>query len=681
MQLKTRLRPSSFLSWFRRLTRKEKLFVFLCFLQVISQCSLRLFSVSLPFSGWLDLLFVVLAFVLGVVYLRRIIRRLLWRLRNRLIVTYILIGVVPIVLILSMLAISGHLLLGQVAAYLVTTELRRHNDMVRDTAYSLGWNVVDHLKTDSGETAARAYLEGIQDRLPNFQAVIKTNSGILVVPPDAGFKEFPPWSQPGFQGVLCSGLEYALAAHVQTGRGDHRAEVFAYEPADAQWLASLLPGMALVKFQRYSTSGLPEELGKRGLPLSFHPVHMLHPVVGEGLNLALPSAGAWWDFAVRWGTPVEVWLADGQRHSRSVGIRIESRPSLIIKQLFASLGDLAGTLKWILVVIGGLFLVVEIASLVFGVSLTRSITRAVADLYDATQKVKAGDFSRRVPIRSTDQLSELALSFNTMTENIQRLIIESKEKERLQSELEIAREVQTQLFPKKLPQLKTLELRGLCNPARVVSGDYYDCVPIDAAHTALALGDISGKGISAALLMASIQSSLRAQLSFRPEDTRAGGTVTGLSTAKLVAMLNRQLYESTTSEKFASFFYGIYDEGKCRLHYTNAGHLPPIFIRDGKATRLDISGLVIGAFPDVSYEEHSIDLRRGDLLVAFTDGITEPENEYGEEFGDRRLTELLLLNAHKPLEELIAVVTTAVNEWQSSPEPMDDMTLLLARRI
>ena len=157
--------------------------------------------------------------------------------------------------------------------------------------------------------------------------------------------------------------------------------------------------------------------------------------------------------------------------------------------------------------------------------------------------------------------------------------------------------------------------------------------------------------------------------------------MTRLSTAKLVAMLNRQLYESTTAEKFASFYYGIYDEGKCRLHYTNAGHLPPIFIRDGKATRLDISGLVIGAFPDVSYEEHSIDLRRGDLLVAFTDGITEPENEYGEEFGDRRLIELLLLNAHKPLEELIAVVTTAVNEWQSSPEPMDDMTLLLARRI
>ena len=335
----------------------------------------------------------------------------------------------------------------------------------------------------------------------------------------------------------------------------------------------------------------------------------------------------------------------------------------------------------VLLSISVLFLIVEIASLVFGVSLTRSITGAVAELYEATRKVKVGDFSHRIPIRSNDQLSELASSFNGMTEDIQRLIVESKEKERLQSELEIAREVQAQLFPKRLPRLRTLELQGLCNPARVVSGDYYDCISIDTDKTALALGDISGKGISAALLMASIQSSLRAQLAIRIGGNREERRKDILSTAKLVSMLNRQLFENTTSEKFASFYYGIYDDHNGCLFYTNAGHLPPILVRDGKASRLEVTGMVIGAFLDVLYEEKFIQLEAGDLLAAFTDGITEPENEYGEEFGEQRLTDLLLVNAHKPLEELVTMITTAVNEWQNSPEPVDDMTLLLARRV
>ncbi|HVN83035.1 MAG TPA: SpoIIE family protein phosphatase, partial [Terriglobia bacterium] len=337
--------------------------------------------------------------------------------------------------------------------------------------------------------------------------------------------------------------------------------------------------------------------------------------------------------------------------------------------------------KLALLGIAGLLLVVEGASLVIGVRLTRSITRAVAELYEATLKVKAGDFSHQIPIQSTDQLSELASSFNHMTLDIKRLIVESKEKERLQSELEIAREVQSQLFPKKLPKLKTLELRGVCNPARVVSGDYYDCVRIDSLHTAISVGDISGKGISAALLMASIQSSLRAQLALvqgkKPGSTARGGQ----STAGLVSMLNRQLYESTTPEKFASFYCGVYDDVDGGLHYTNAGHLPPILIRDGQASRLSVSGMVIGAFPDVPYEEDFVQLFPGDLLVAFTDGVTEPENEYGEEFGETRLTELLLSNVNKPLDELIHAVITAVNEWQSSAEPADDMTLLVARRL
>ena len=121
-----------------------------------------------------------------------------------------------------------------------------------------------------------------------------------------------------------------------------------------------------------------------------------------------------------------------------------------------------------------LFFIVELASLIAGVKLSRSITGAVHELYEGTQHVKEGDFGYRVPVKGSDQLAELTSSFNTMTENLSRLIVVAKEKERLESELEIAREVQSNLFPKNAPTAKNLELRGLCQPARVVSGDYYD---------------------------------------------------------------------------------------------------------------------------------------------------------------------------------------------------------------
>src|SRR5262245_13851262 len=396
---------------------------------------------------------------------------------------------------------------------------------------------------------------------------------------------------------------------------------------------------------------------------------------------ALQGPRSWWDLAVRWGTPfpVEAWEGKSAKPTQ-VLVRVVSRPSLIIQKLFSTLGPLTGTLRFLLYIVGGLLLLVEAASLVFGINLTRTMTRSVEDLYEGTLKVNSGDFSNRIPIRSNDQLSELGASFNRMTANVEKLIIESKEKERLESELEIAREVQSQLFPKSAPQMRRLELTGACRPARMVSGDYYDFIQMGANWTVLAIGDIAGKGISAALLMASIQSSLRAQLS---ANSRAPETIDGqrFSTSELTALLNTQLYESTSAEKFATFFCAIYEEEAGRLHYTNAGHLPPLLIRNGRAEPLEVNGMVLGAFPNQPYGRGCVELQPGDLLAAYTDGITEPENEYGEEFGERRLTELLVRYARRPLAELATVVTETASAWGSAAEQQDDMTLLLLRRL
>ena len=293
-------------------------------------------------------------------------------------------------------------------------------------------------------------------------------------------------------------------------------------------------------------------------------------------------------------------------------------------------------------------------------------------------------FLARIEVQGNDQLADLGQSFNQMTEDLERLVEVAKEKERLQSEIEIAREVQNQLFPKNVPVSKSLELAAGCLPARLVSGDYYDYMNLEAPSLAFAIGDVSGKGISAALLMATVQSTMRTQLRAGREMAVAagnGGKPAVPSAAALVSRLNQQLFAFTPPEKFATFYFALYDDNTGLMTYTNAGHLPPILVRNGAATRLEVTGTVVGAFSFAQYEESTIRLERGDLLVCFTDGVTEPENEFGEMFGEDRLTELVVKQASRDSADIINAITESVQQWTGSPELQDDMTLLLARRI
>jgi sigma-B regulation protein RsbU (phosphoserine phosphatase) len=315
-------------------------------------------------------------------------------------------------------------------------------------------------------------------------------------------------------------------------------------------------------------------------------------------------------------------------------------------------------------------------SLWAGVKLTRAITGSVHELYEGTQHVREGDFSYRIPVKGADQLAELGTSFNTMTENLGLLIVVAKEKERLESELAIARDVQNRLFPRDVPFTKSLELKGVCAPARMVSGDYYDFMALPHDGLAFAIGDVAGKGISAALLMATIQSTMRTQLS-----TADGNPLEHLSAAKMVGTLNRQLYNTTSLEKYATFYFALYDEAQHTLTYTNAGHLAPMLLRGNNLKMLDSTGTVVGAFPLAVYEEKTVTLEHGDVLLAYTDGIVEPENVYGEMFGEERLKDLLVKYSRADSTELIARTMEAVVHWTGEGELQDDMTMVVARRI
>jgi len=408
------------------------------------------------------------------------------------------------------------------------------------------------------------------------------------------------------------------------------------------------------------------------------------PEAARGQQDRLPPPANRWDRQVTYLCPVQVaiWEAPGRFERRVLIIR--TRYSAVLRALFGQTVEfspgftMAALASFAFTVVAILFLIVEAVSLVIGARLTRSITGAVHNLYEGTQRVRVGDFSHRIEVRGNDQLAELGYSFNRMTENLERLVEVAKEKERLQGEIEIAREVQNQLYPKSVPVSKTLRLTASCHPARMVSGDYYDYLNLEDPNLALDIGDVAGKGISAALLMATVQSTMRAQL--RAACEAAGAGPGQWSTAGLVSRLNQQLHAYTSPEKFSTFYFAIYDDTTGVMTYTNAGHLPPMLVRGGEVSRLEVTGTIVGAFPFSRYEESTLQLVPGDLLVCFTDGITEPENEYGEMFGEERLIELVLRHTRSEGEELIEAVMDAVRHWTASPELHDDMTMLVARR-
>ncbi len=241
--------------------------------------------------------------------------------------------------------------------------------------------------------------------------------------------------------------------------------------------------------------------------------------------------------------------------------------------------------------------------------------------------------------------------------------------ERLEREVRIARQVQARLFPQRAPRAPGIECHGVCTPARGVAGDYYDFLELDPGHLGIAVGDVAGKGISAALLMASLQGALRshASLSDRgPADAARG--------------INLQIHALTESNRFATFFWAIFDRDARALTYVNAGHNPPMLLRaGGSLERLTVGGPPLGLFAESRYAQQTVTLGPADLLVVFTDGITEAPDAADREFGEARLEQVIRENPMLPPAGLCAIILKAVARFQSGVPPEDDMTIVVVR--
>ncbi len=650
--------------------------------------------------GLLPLFFFVSAVFLLVRSRHWIATRVLWRLRNRLILAYIFVGLVPVILLLALGGILFYLGDVEVAAHLLHDDFHTKMEQVSaasDRALALARVIATQKTTLDALDRAEPVLaitKSAEQLLPGLSITFSPATPTMPVPTSAT----GPAELVERQGSLA--IEAASVGQLPDGRW---VKADARLPVTPQLLDHLSPelgplflgsGTLHVGTNGQATVGSRPRVTRLPTTRPGSAAKRQQVAIATRTRTLPPPANPF-DIAIAGITTFDVVnIAHPGAKPKAeppLFVAFSFRSSAMEKRIQNSLGEFQWDYLVVLIVVAGLFVVLFLLASIVGFVLARTITRTVAQLDEGTRHVKAGDFSHRISIQRRDQLGALAESFNSMTSSIESLLDEQRQRQRLENELTIAREVQSQLFPRSLPALPGLDLGAVCRAARVVSGDYYDCLQLDSHRVAVAIADISGKGISAALLMASLNSALRNLVvsdGFAGADpSEPGAPASGdpthasrlQSTAALAASLNRYLLLNTSDDRYATFFFAVYDTVTRRLDYTNAGHLPPFFINGNRIEKLDRGGPVLGLLDGCVYEQATIQVEPGSLLVAYSDGITEPEDSYGEEFGPDRLAAEILRRRNQRPEQLCLDILEAVKTWCAPAEPFDDQTILVAR--
>jgi sigma-B regulation protein RsbU (phosphoserine phosphatase) len=624
-------------------------------------------SVTPGRAGWglLRFLGLVAAFYLLYRFWSRWRNEFLWSLRNRLIVAYLFIAIVPIILLSVFANRFGQVIYSQLGAYLLYHDIEDRLQMLADSAASIAaaeeamptsthQDVIEQAIAAQVSEAQRKQLPGLTVKFGLDQQEFRDIAGVGAA---------------SFTGMIQRGTQLHLVGMRESGSSRGRRVVELSVPVTQEFLEGVAPDLGPIDITVAETveegSSSAVRIGKK----LYRRIARL-----ETKRRVLLPAESWMDPVVEGFSQLEATYLEGKKvleRDHPVFAFFKARQSQLNHRIFASLGELSAAKAFELELIGVVFLLIELAALIIGIQLTRAITRTISDLSRATQAVQEGNFSARVPVERRDQLGMLGESFNSMTGSIGRLISEQKQLQRLENEISIAREVQDQLFPRNLPKVEGIEIEAICRAARSVSGDYYDFIQLSPTRVAIAIADISGKGISAALLMASLQAALRSQLLTPASEN--------MSTAELVARLNKHLVINTGDDRFATFFIAVYDLVSRKLRYTNAGHLPGFCLWDGKAKHLDEGGIVLGIVDDYDYKEGCVDVPPDALVIGYSDGLVEPENAYGEEFGVSRLEAAAQRVRHATPRRIAESLMTAAEEWSGSPEQADDMTVIVAK--
>jgi sigma-B regulation protein RsbU (phosphoserine phosphatase) len=652
------------------------------------------------------------------------LRLVMWRLRQRLIITYFLIGVLPLTLLLLLLVCIG---LG-VELQSGLSRVARQLDGYLEQSQAAAQAISRELNSSSPEQLKRELKERADALSPVFPGVIirvqrgsqpavevtgqnetsERNADQLRAAPegspdsDAPLSQLPGWIREveSFHGLAVEADGLVFVRHVIKG----------HTRPGAQRPAGGLPeqSLPLIFELRYPLGAeLCAHLSHTTGLLVMPRVAMESGATGVGIRVS--PAGTEVRPGEQPGFPVSRQLTNWQTGERREGVAlfVDStflQPGRIIERIgqVRQSSELGNALFTVIAGLAMIFLMIASVAVISAAFLTRTITGAVHQLYIGTKRVEAGDLNHIIPAAGNDQLSELALSFNQMTQSVRELLRVSAEKQKLDQEMKIAAEVQSRLFPRTAPKAETLDISpGICIPARAVSGDYYDFLDIAPGVIGLVIADVCGKGMSAALLMSNLQASLRGQAqAYRDvyQHSRRFAAVAEQSAAaadellparhrigQIVERVNRQIENSTADSRYVTMFYAEIDAESSILRYTNAGHNAPLLLRynPGSAPlieRLDCGGTVLGLFSGITYEEAELKLHSGDLLVACTDGVIEAHNPQGEEFGEERLAELLISFSHLPAIEIERLILQAVRDWTSGADQEDDLTLMVVKR-
>ncbi|MXZ75552.1 MAG: SpoIIE family protein phosphatase [Gemmatimonadetes bacterium] len=606
---------------------------------------------------------------------------LLWKVRNRIIVVFLFAGIAPLCIASSISILVGWLWIGTLGTNLVTRHIEETVDRL------------DHIPVDMQLALLRTASEdrppfaGIVDEIlrdnPDLTglsiSVFEDGRPLLASPPFDTPESLPDWllRENHFAEVVYD----SLADRRSEGRSDGRS--------DGLSALSFRAGTAIdfrgrnlyvlsykplgVDYRKKIWEELGTEVAFRSGPGDYEDVTVYESAPSEVERSQLPIWGALhvpWaaSFAVRsWNRGVNTFAILG----------LDLDPAHIFEATVTGDMLLSGfpPLFAVVIVLCAVFVCFEVISFMIGLLVSRRITTAVRGLYEGTEAIRAGRTDFRVEEKARDQLGELGRSFNTMAQSIEMLMDEEREKERIETELSMAREVQARFIPNVPPQRGPLELAGAWIPARTVSGDYYDFIEHRDRMLDIVVGDISGKGISAALMMAGLQASLRSQAL----DPALEGSPDRLS--RLMSRLNVYLCHSTAPERFATVFICSYHMETSRLNYCCAGHNPPLLLRNGSddVALLESGGYPIGLFPEAEYEDSAVSVDPGDLFAVYTDGITDALNREDEDFGEARLRGVLSRNRERSSEEILERILASVRDFSLGVEQFDDQTAVIGR--
>jgi sigma-B regulation protein RsbU (phosphoserine phosphatase) len=627
-------------------------------------------------------------------------RRLLWRVRRKLILSYVFIGFVPALLLVAFSLLCGFLLFYSFSSYLVQSRLRALSEQARFLAQSAAIEIQRAGGKDVGGILARRQANAAREYPEASMAVVPVGrvcdtSG--TAPPanaEIRFQTSGPWSHveppkslPSWIG--CEGFTGVLAYSHRHGV-DRPAEDSHLMVRSVALLDGSRPGYAVIVDLLVNDAirqQLRKETGvelKSVTPVPPHKEDDARPLVGRsgdngGRDLPAPSAGLlssltsfidYHDWTTGASGPMSVTSA-------------LSIPELY-DRISAAEGSVGRTLGQglliVLFAIGALFLIIEAMALIAGFALAKSLTGSVHALFVGTERVRQGDFTHKIAVRSEDQLGELALSFNSMTASIEDLLRQAAEKKRLEEELRIAHEIQMSLLPQGPLVMAGLSVTALCVPAREVGGDYYDFLPLDDHRVGVLIADVSGKGTSAALYMAELKGLV---LSLSEIHT---------SPRTMLIALNRIIANHLDARSFITMTYAVVDLRARTITYARAGHTPLIYVpgtcSDGGPRQVQIlvpDGMVVGLKLDNGemFEHHlveeTIPLQPGDLYLLFTDGISEAMNGRDDLFGESRLGRLVETHAHLPSEELRERVLREIAAFVGDAPQHDDMTMILLK--